>query len=226
VLKAFQFGKLEQPVKVHLKNVYATMGLALLSCAAGGFIEMFSAISLAGLLSTIGGVAVMLWLLMTPHNADNLPLRFSLLMGFSFLSGVNLGPYLSYVVSVDPSIVPTAFFGTALVFVCFSLSALLSDDRKFLALGGSLFSALTWMMSLGFLYLFTGNQLIFQVHVYLGLLVMCGFVLYDTQAIVEKRRQGNDDYVSHTLDLFIDFIGIFRRLLIILTDKKEKRRRD
>jgi FtsH-binding integral membrane protein len=226
VLNAFQFGKLEKPVKVHLKNVYATMGLSLLVCAAGGFVEMFSSISLAGLLTSFGAIGVMIWLLMTTHSADTVPLRFSLLMIFSLLTGINLGPYLNYVVSVDPSIVPTAFLGTSLIFVCFSLSALLTDDRKYLALGGSLMSGLTWMMCLSLLYVFTGSQLIFQVQIYLGLLVMCGFVLFDTQAIVEKRRQGNDDFIAHTLDLFIDFIGIFRRLLIILADKKDKRRRD
>jgi FtsH-binding integral membrane protein len=226
VLNAFQFGKLEKPVKVHLKNVYATMGLALLVCAVGGIFEMFSGIPIAGLLSTLGGLGVMIWLLMTPHSAGAVPLRFSLLMAFSFLSGLNLGPYLNYVVSVDPSIVPTAFLGTSLIFVCFSLAALLTDDRKYLALGGTLMSGLTWMMCLSLLYLFTGSTLILQVHIYLGLAVMCGFVLYDTQVIVEKRRQGNDDFIVHTLDLFIDFISIFRRLLVILTDKKDKRRRD
>jgi hypothetical protein len=36
------------------------------------------------------------------------------------------------------SIVPTAFLATSLVFACFSLCSLMSDDRKFLALGGKL----------------------------------------------------------------------------------------
>ena len=48
---------------------------------------------------------------------------------------------------------------------------------------------------------------------------MCGFVLFDTQAIMEKRRAGSTDYVKHSLDLFFDIAAIFRRLLIILTQK-------
>lgn len=58
-----------------------------------------------------------------------------------------------------------------------------------------------------------------QTHLYLGLLLMCGFVLFDTQLIIEKRRMGNKDFVQHALELFIDFIGVFRRLVIILTQK-------
>lgn len=62
-------------------------------------------------------------------------------------------------------------------------------------------------------------QFFFQTHLYLGLMLMCGFVLFDTQLIIEKRRMGNKDFVQHALELFIDFIGMFRRLVIILTQK-------
>lgn len=48
---------------------------------------------------------------------------------------------------------------------------------------------------------------------------MCGFVLYDTQLIVEKRRRGDRDFVAHSVDLFIDLVGIFRRIVIILSEK-------
>ena len=48
---------------------------------------------------------------------------------------------------------------------------------------------------------------------------MCGFVLYDTQLIIEKRRIGDKDFVWHSVDLFIDFVNIFRYLLIILAQK-------
>lgn len=49
--------------------------------------------------------------------------------------------------------------------------------------------------------------------------MMCGFVLFDTQLIIEKRRMGSKDFVQHALELFIDFIGMFRRLVVILTQK-------
>lgn len=54
---------------------------------------------------------------------------------------------------------------------------------------------------------------------YIGLVVMSAFILYDTQAIMEKRRNGNTDVVKHALDLFFDIATIFRRLLVILTQK-------
>jgi FtsH-binding integral membrane protein len=201
------------------------MGLALLACAVGGYVHMFTSILSAGFLSTFGSIGLLLWLLFTPHSPANTALRFGILMGFSFLTGVSMGPHLQYVIDLDPTIVPTAFLATSLIFICFSLCSLMSDDRKFLALGGTLMSGVSWMMLLSLMYFFTGSRMLFTVHVYLGLVLMCGFVLYDTQAIIEKRRQGSDDFVTHTLDLFMDFIGIFRRLLILLSDKKDNRRR-
>lgn len=73
--------------------------------------------------------------------------------------------------------------------------------------------------------IFIQSRLIYQAHLYIGLVLMCGFVLYNTQSIIEKRRMGNKDFVTHAMDLFIDFIGIFKRLLIILTQKEEQNRR-
>lgn len=60
---------------------------------------------------------------------------------------------------------------------------------------------------------------------YIGLFAMAGFILYDTQAIMEKRRAGSTDCVKHSLDLFFDLATVFRRLLIILTQKVSVRGR-
>lgn len=84
-------------------------------------------------------------------------------------------------------------------------------------------SALTIMMFLSLANLFIGSTLVYQIHLYGGLFVFCGLVLYDTQLIVEKRRNGDRDYIWHSVDLFLDFVNIFRRLMIILAKKEKKR---
>jgi len=50
---------------------------------------------------------------------------------------------------------------------------------------------------------------------------MCGFVLYQTQVIIEKRRNGDIshmDFVTHSLGLFMGFADIFRHIVIILLE--------
>ena len=59
-----------------------------------------------------------------------------------------------------------------------------------------------------------------QVELYGGLLLFCGFILYDTQLIIERRRRGDKDYVWHSLMLFVDFVDVFRHILVILMQKE------
>lgn len=152
---------------------------------------------------------------------------------------MGVGPLLEYVVQVDPSIIPTAFLASTLVFTSFSISAIFAERGKWLYLGGTLMSLLSVLMVMSLANIFLGSDLLFKVcmiiwilnnccsdkfiyfqgYLYLGLALMSAFVLYDTQLIMEKRRAGDKDFVAHSVDLFIDFIGIFRRLLIILAQK-------
>ena len=57
-------------------------------------------------------------------------------------------------------------------------------------------------------------------------LLSSSYVVYDTQLIVERCEEFHqENYVAHAADLFIDFVAIFVRILIILAKnagKKEK----
>jgi FtsH-binding integral membrane protein len=226
--RELQFGRLDKEVKTHLQKVYTTMGLALIACAVGSYIHL-SGIFTAGLLTFLGTIGALLGLYMLRPSAENEPKRFGLLMLIAGLTGVSQGPLLHRVIDIDPSIVMTAFLATAFIFVCFSLAALLSDERKFLALGGVLLSGLSWLLLFGFLNVFFKSELLFQARLYIGLAIFCGFILYDTQLIVQKRQNGDSDYIGHCLDLFLDFINLFRILLVLLSDKetkRDKRRKD
>lgn len=99
-------------------------------------------------------------------------------------------------------------------------------DLKFLYLGGILMSALSTLFWVGLIGIFTGSHMLFQAHLYIGFAVMCGFILYDTQMIMEKRRRGDTDYIWHSVELFIDFLSVFRRLLIILAQKEDRKKKN
>ena len=49
--------------------------------------------------------------------------------------------------------------------------------------------------------------------------MFCGLVLFDTQMIIEKHSRDDNDYIWHSVDLFVDFVAIFKRLLVILANK-------
>ncbi|KAL8599678.1 hypothetical protein ACOMHN_065606 [Nucella lapillus] len=223
----FKFDKLERPVQQHLKNVYACLGMGMLAAAAGGYVSLISNFMQAGLMTALMSVGLMVWLNSTRHCKENFNKRIGIFLAFTFLSGISLGPCLKMAVFIDPSIIPTALLATSVIFISFTIAALLNQNRTFLYMGGMLMSTLSWLIVLSFANIFFGSRLLFNVSMYLGLLVFCAFVLYDTQLIVEKRRLGDDDYIWHSVDLFIDFINIFRKLMIILSSKEsEKKRKD
>jgi FtsH-binding integral membrane protein len=214
--------KLEKDVKNHLKSVYTTLALCLGIAAVGSYVHVCTEILKGSLLTSFGSIVLLLLLYATPDNGQNEKMRFGYLLGFAGLTGLSTGPLLDMAISIDPSIIVTAFFGTCVMFGCFTLASLYAPDRKFLYLGGTLLSLLSTMFWMALLNVFIGSHFLFQLNLYVGLAVMCGFVLYDTQLIIEKRRMGDQDYIWHSVDLFIDFIDIFRRLVIILAQKEER----
>ena len=54
------------------------------------------------------------------------------------------------------------------------------------------------------------------LQLYFGLLVFVGYMVVDTQDIIEKAHLGDRDYVKHSLLLFTDFAAVFVRILIIM----------
>merc|ERR1712014_313045 len=137
-------------------------------------------------------------------------------------TALGLGPLLSMAIMVNPSLVPSAFMLTSAIFACFTGAALFAPDGKYLYLGGTLLSGLSTLLVLGFLNIFFRSQLLFQAHLYIGLAIFCGFIMFDTQVIIRKARNGDKDFIAHSLDLFIDFVQIFRKVLILLMQKDER----
>ncbi|KAM7284610.1 probable Bax inhibitor 1 [Ixodes scapularis] len=216
--------RLEKPVREHLQNVYSCLAISTLAAAAGGYVHLFTDFLQGNFLTTLLSLGLLVALFTVQDNGKNQHVRLSILVGFAFTTGLGLGPLLDVVVSVDPSIVATAFVATCAVFACFSLSALYSDHCRWIYIGGTLMSILSMMLVLSLANLFFGSYLLFQMHLYLGLILFCFFVLYDTQLIIEKRKRGERDYIRHSVDLFIDLVSIFRHLLVILTQKESSRR--
>jgi FtsH-binding integral membrane protein len=220
----FKTSDLSPRTQTHLVKVYATLAVTLLASAIGTAADM--RFHLGGALSALGSVLLLLVLSMNKSSASWRE-RGGLLALYGFLQGCSLGPLVTLAMYVDPAIVLTAFLGTATIFVAFSLSAIYSQRRSYLFLGGMIGSAMMFMMVLSLVSIFTGRSMwMYSVHLYLGLAVFCAYVLYDTQMIIEKAECGSDDFVSHALELFMDFIAIFVRILIIVLQNSAKKQRE
>lgn len=215
---------LEPSVRYHLSKVYACLTATCAAATVGSIIHL-QGIWQAGLLSALVSLGLVLGLVFTPDNGKNFNLRLGLLLGFGAFSGHSMGLLLEQVIFINPAIVVTALVGTTTIFTCLSAAAVLAKRGSYLFLGGILMSTLSAMFLISLGNLLFRSYFVQELNLYIGLAVMSGFVLFDTQMIMEKHRMGSNDCIAHSLDLFYDVISIFRRLLIILTQKEQNNER-
>ncbi|KAF0698504.1 Aste57867_10871 [Aphanomyces stellatus] len=209
------------PVQKHLVNVYSTLAATVLVAAVGVAADV--AFNLAGALSGIGVIGLIFYLMFIDRNAT--PKRLAVLLGIAFTMGVNTGPLVSLALDVNPWLVATAFFGTSVIFACFTGSALLEKRRSYFFLYSAMSSAVLCLSLVQLANIFVRSASLYSVELYMGLLLFCGYVLVDTQMIIEKASLGDRDFVLHSLDLFLDFVSIFVRLLVVLLKNADDKKR-
>jgi len=217
--------KLDGPIRAHLKNVYASIASATLVAAIGAACHV-NGIWQGGMLSGLGSFILILMLAFS-RNGDGKDdgMRFLYLNGLAFCSGMSTGPLIEAVWDLNPSIVISALLYTCVIFTCFTLSALIAPEGKYLALGAPLMSILSTMLLASLMNIFFRSASIAYFQILAGLFLMSAFILYDTHLIMEKFRLGDRDYVWHALTLFMDLASIFKHLLVLLAEREQSSQR-
>ena len=133
-----------------------------------------------------------------------------MLLGFAFLTGLGLGPLLFVAIMMNPSLVPSALMLTSAMVACFTGATLFAPDGKYLYLGGTLLSGLSTLLFLGFLNILFRSQLLFQVHLYIGL------AIFEMGRGGEERgesdwwrmnKEGRGDWESHKEEEQLELLG-------------------
>ncbi|XP_056664119.1 bax inhibitor 1-like [Monodelphis domestica] len=200
----------------HLKNVYASLTLCMLVAATGAHLNVVAHFFQAGFISILCSLGVLIWLLNIPHRKETEPKRLFLLAGFAFLIGIDLGPDLDTCIDIDPSIIPSSFLGTTVTFSSFTLSSIFGHCLSYIYLSAILGAALILILISYLGNLFFISTWLYQANLYFGLAFMCGLVLFDTQLIIVKAEKKDEDYIGHSMDLFLDFVTLFRKFMVIL----------
>jgi hypothetical protein len=205
---------IDDGVRQHLYKVYRHLlmmiGTAGAAAAAAFSFGLTSAVLFPSVLSSI--VIILLYAgtffgsIVSSHK--NL---FSL--SFAALNGFLMAPFLAF------SAFPIALGGTALIFLVFTLAALLSPSDLFLKLGGPLLSVLAVTFFVGlfnllFPSLFGGAHLVPLIWTYL--ISFSLFVGYDTQLMIKKAKSGITDHVADSMQLFLDLSNILKELVLLI----------
>ncbi|GLT91133.1 hypothetical protein SLE2022_090360 [Rubroshorea leprosula] len=220
------FSQISPIVQTHLKKVYLTLCCALVASAVGVYLHLLW--NIGGILTTIGCFGSIAWILATPQCQEQK--RVALLLASAAFQGATIGPVIELAINIDTGVLVSAFVGTAVAFGCFSAAAMLARRREYLYLGGLLSSGMSILLLLQFAsYFFGGSTALFKIEMYFGLLLFVGYIVVDTQEMIERAHLGDKDYVKHALLLFTDFVAVFVRILIIMLkssmEKDEKRKK-
>eukprot|EP00736_Rhodelphis_marinus_P004292 Rmarinus@m.11021 len=213
----FDFSDMNMKTQRHLREVYSILAVMSVFASLGVYVYMLTHI--AATISFLATVGCLLYAVSLPaHEKDKKRLSTFL---FSFFKGMSLGSLVEIGLAIDATAVLAAAIGTILIFTCFSLSSLKSQSRSYLFLGGFLMSMTSLLFWMGLLNLFWGSSLIQNMQIYAGLALFCGYVLFDTQLMLAKSDAGIFDPFLDAINLFIDFVAIFVRILIILLKNRE-----
>eukprot|EP00386_Alphamonas_edax_P013999 GDKI01043076.1.p1 GENE.GDKI01043076.1~~GDKI01043076.1.p1 ORF type:complete len:268 (-),score=76.77 GDKI01043076.1:217-1020(-) len=222
----------------HLTKVYGTLAAGILITALGVHVQL-NVFHMNNWVTGLGAMFALMYVAsssssaMYDDKAVTEPKRMAALGAFFLLKGAAIGP-LVLMASQFPGVLPTAFFGALAIFTCFSIAALFAKKREYLYLGGLLGSVMTYFFWMSLANIFFRWRFVNDIMLYGGLLVFAGYVIYDTQLIIEQSRTGSKDFPKHALELYVDLVAIFVRLVIILMKnaqekerkKEERRRRD
>ncbi len=193
-----------------LRNTYMLLSMTLLFSAVMAAVGVTMQVSPgAALVADIVAIA-MLWFVLprTANSATGIPVLFAI----TGLLGFGLGPVLSFYLAVNPAIVMTALGGTGVIFLALSAYAL-TTRKDFSFLAGFLMVGFFVVLGAALLNIFLGIPALFLTVNAAIVLIMSGFILYETSNIIHN---GETNYIMATASLFLSIINLFQALLHIL----------
>jgi modulator of FtsH protease len=195
-----------------LRNTYLLLAMTLLFSALTAGIAMATRMPHPGLLVTLGGYFLLLFLTNKFRNSSLGLLFVFALTGFM---GLTLGPILNHYVTALPNgtqVVAMALAGTGVIFVAMSAYAVTSR-KDFSFLGGFLMAGILVAFLAGLAAVLFGLGGLSLAVSAIFVLLMSGLILWETSAIIHG---GETNYVSATVTLYVSIYNLFSSLLHLL----------
>jgi modulator of FtsH protease len=200
-----------------LRNTYWLLALSLLPTVLGAWFGVSTGIVLRmgtgmSLLLFFGGAFAFMFAIEKTKNSSA---GVGVLLAFTFFMGLMMSRLLAFVLGYKngPSLIMTAFGGTAGVF--FAVASLatvikrdLSSMGKFLFVGAIVIVVASVLNAL----VFQSGPLMLAMSV-LAIGLFSAYMLYDIKQVIDG---GETNYITATLQIYLDLVNIFQNLLVLL----------
>jgi len=212
-----QAGELSLSRNKVLRNTYFLLALSLIPTVIGAVLGTSMNFAWAAqhpVMFGVGSLVLMLGLMFGVSATRNSSMGVVLLLGFTFVMGVLLGPILQVALKMSngAQIVGLAAGGTSAIF--FVLAGIASSTKRD-------FSFLGKFLMVGIVLLIIASlaNLFFQIPALalalsgVAVLLFSGFLLFDVSRVVNG---GETNYIMATLSIYLDIYNLFINLLNIL----------
>ncbi len=195
-----------------LRNTYALLAATLLFSAVMAAVSMAIAPPrMMAMGASIIGIVVLMFVLPKFENSAS---GIGIVFLCTGLLGFGLGPMLSFYAGLPNggTIISTAMGGTGVIFLALS-AYVLTTKKSFDFMGGMLFVGLLVVFGAILVNLFIQIPALSMAISGAMVLLMSGFILFDTGRIVNG---GETNYIRATVSMFINIFNLFTSLLHLL----------
>ena len=199
-----------------LRNTYWLLAISMVPTVLGAWLGVATGLSQA----LSGGLGLVLFLvgafgfIYAIEKTKNLAAGVPVLLAFTFFMGIMLSRLIAMVLGFKngTELVMTAFGGTAGVFFMMaSLSTVIKRDLS--GMGKWLYVGAIVLMVGSLINVFVGSSAGMMAISMLSIAIFSAYMLYDIKEIIDG---GETNYISATLNLYLDIINVFQSLLALL----------
>ncbi|CAE6722667.1 Bax inhibitor-1/YccA family protein [Candidatus Nitrotoga fabula] len=200
-----------------LRNTYMMLALTMIPTIMGAFVGLsmnFSFMAQSPIMAPLLMFAVMMGMLFAVSALRNSTWGIAILLGFTFVAGVFLGPILQHALHLrnGAQLVGLAAGGTGAIF--FSLATIATVSKKdFSFMGKFLFIGLILLVLASLANLFFAIPALSLTISSIAVLLFSAYILYDVSRIVHG---GETNYIMATMTLFLNIYNLFVNLLSLL----------
>ncbi|WP_196137535.1 Bax inhibitor-1/YccA family protein [Aliikangiella sp. G2MR2-5] len=196
-----------------LKNTYLLLSATFIFSAVMATVSTLLYMPPMTYLICIGLSFALIWLAL-PRTANS---GAGILVVFAItgLMGFGIGPLLNHYLAMSngTQIVATALAGTGLIFFALSGYALMTK-KDFSFMGGFLMVGMLVVLVAALANIFLNISGLSLAISSVVILIMSGFILYDTSRMINQPESAN--YIVMTVSLFLNIFNIFVNLLHLL----------
>ena len=200
-----------------MRNTYWLLALSMIPTVLGAWLGVqmnFSLMAGSPFIGFIVFMAIAFGFFYAIEKTKNSALGVPVLLGFTFFMGLMLSRLIGHTLgySNGAALVMTAFGGTATILAVMATIATVSK-RDFSSMGKWLFAGVLVILLAGVANIFLHLPALYLVISVLAIGIFSAYILHDVQQVING---GETNYITATLNIYLDVYNIFANLLSLL----------